>query len=108
MTKDEEATLRRKARDARAELRELESNHNPNWKTRTWRAAGNGANLAGVYVGAGEMLNKDWGPMKANSWIGLAGEAVDIWVEHPALRTLTEFMKGLLGARVALKRSGNG
>ena len=110
MTKDQEAALRKRARDARAEVRDLEvemGEHNPNWKTRTWRGVHNAATLGGNAIGAGEMLNKSWGPMSANTWLGLGGEAIDVWVEHPALRLGTAILKGLLGARVTLKRAGH-
>lgn len=112
MTKDQEAALRKRARDARAEVRELEDemgNHNPNWKTRSWRAGHNAINLLGVAAGSGDMMrNKKWGPLRANTWLGMGGEALDIWLEHPALRLGTELLKGLLGASVAAKRSGEG
>ena len=112
MTRDEETALRKRARDAKAEVRLLEEemdNHNPNWRTRLWRGAHSGAQLAGVAVGSGPMMkDRDWGPMKANTWIGLAANAADVWIEHPAIRVVTEIGKGFLGATVALKRSGQG
>ncbi len=112
MTKDEEAKLRKRASDARAQVRELEAeldNHNPNWRTRLWRGAQNASNLGGIAVAAGPgMKSRKWGPLYANTWIGLTAEALDILVEHPALRTATEFGKGFLGGRVALRRSGQG
>jgi hypothetical protein len=110
MTRDEETALRRKARESRAEVKAMEtelSNHNPNWKTRLWRAGHNAVNIGGSAVSAGSMMRtRKWGPLAANTWISGAAILLNPWIDHPLLRVPVEFFTGFANGQVVLKRTG--
>ena len=83
------------------------ANHNPNWKTRLWRAGHQAANLGGTAIASGDgMKGRKWGPMSANAWIGGLSTLLNPWIDHPLLRIPVEMGTGFLNGQVALRRSG--